>query len=269
MNEVPTPPETPPEAVKPRFGRKLYLVIGLVAIAIIAAIVSTQFLLGARGEAITLRLNYNVGEKMTYNISITTEAMGTETSQEGTWKVEVLSFDGENYTISSAIMFGLLESSFTMKMNQMGQIIEYIGLSPEIEETFSSFFGVPGFRLYFPEEEVRVGESWKIPLDAEVEGIELEGKISYKLSEITSVTVPAGTYEALKITIKPSDLHATYSVEGMEFHLTMDINGYIFLENGTCRLIELRHDLSTTMTAMGQTVSTKMTMQMQLIGHFK
>ena len=270
LNEIPTPPEAPPEAVKPRFGRKLYLVIGLVAIAIIATasiIMFTQFLPSARGEAVTLGLNYSVGEKMTYeiNVTITMETMDTEVSQEATWEMEVQGFDGENYTIRQTMTFDQQEFSFTMKMNKTGYIVEYIGLPPEFEQTFSSFLGVPGFGSYLTEEEVRVGESWEIPFDMELPSIDFNGTISYELSEITSVTVPAGTYEALKINVEGSDLR----MEGMDFNVTYNINGYIYLEKATCRLIELRFDQSTTMTVMDQTQSMEMTIQMQLIEHLK
>jgi len=261
-NEAPTSPEAipeaipeaPPEAVKPRLGRKLYLVIGLVAIAIIAIasiVVFTQLLRGAKGEPVPLGLNYSEGEKMTYEMSMAIEAPGMEETMEGTWEMEVLSFDGENYTIQQ-----------TMTINRMGYVV---GLPPELEETFSSLLGVPGLGSYFTKEEVRVGESWEIPFDIEFSGIDLEGTISYKLSGITSVTVPAGTYEALKINIKSSGLSAT--IEEMDAQITMNINGYVYLENGTCRLIELRLDESATMTAAGQTASMEMTMQMQLIEH--
>jgi len=269
LNEIPTPSETLPEAVKPRFGRKLYLVIGLVAIAIVATasiIVFTQFLPSATGETVPLGLNYSVGEKMTYetNITITMEATGTEVSQEGTLEMEVQSFDGENYTIRQTMTTELLEFSVTVKMNKTGYIVEYID-PPEFEQTYSSFLGAPGFGSYFPEKEVKVGESWEIPFDMGLSGIDFNGTVSYELSEITSVTVPAGTYEALKINVEGSDLR----MEGMDFNVTYNINGYIYLEKATCRLIELRFDQSTTMTAMGQTQSMEMTMQMQLTEHLK
>ena len=274
LNEVPTPPEAmpeaPPEAVKPRFGRKLYLVIGLVAIVIIAAasiLVVTQFLPGARGEPVTLGLNYSEGEKMTYEISMTVEAPGMEETLGGTWEMEVLSFDGEIYTIRQTMTFDGQESSFTMKMNQTGHMI---GLPPEFGEEFSSMLGVPGLGSYFTKEEIRVGESWQIPFEIPFDiGVEIlfEGTMSYKLSKITSVTVPAGTYEALKINIKSSGLSLTYSMEGMDFSLTMNINGYVYLEKATCRLIELSLDQSATMRAAGQSASMETTMQMQLIEH--
>ena len=264
LNEVPSPPETAPEAVKPRFGRKL--VIGLVTIAIIATasiIMFTQFLPGARGEAVTLELNYSVGEKMTYEINMTMETMDTEVLQEATLEMEVQGFDGENYTIRQTMTVELQEFSFTVKMNKTGYIVEYIELP--LEQELYSFLPVPGFGSYFTKEEVRVGESWEIPFDMELPGIDFEGTISYELSEITSLTVPAGTYETLKINIEGSNLH----MEGKDFHVTWNINGNIYLEKATCRLVDLRFDQSMTTTAMDQTISMEMVMQMQLTEHLK
>jgi len=272
LNEIPTLPETLPEAVKPRFGRRLYLVIGLVAIAVVATasiIVFTQFLPSAKGKTVPLGLNYSVGEKMTYEYNMTIEMMDTEVSQGGTLEMEVQSFDGENYTIRQTMTFGLQETSLTVKIDKMGNLVDYIGLPPELQETLSSFLGVPGFGSYFPKEEARVGESWEIPMDMELMGMDLEGTISYKLSKITSVTVPAGTYEALYLEIKPSSLAATYSVEGMSFHMDLNLDGYMYLGNATCHLIEFRINESATIISGGQTRSMEMTIQMQLIEHLK
>ena len=272
MNEIPTPSETLPEAVKPRFGRKLYLVMGLVAIAIVATasiIVFTQFLPSATGETVPLGLNYSVGEKMTYEFSMTMEALGNEVSQEAILGMEVQSFDGENYTIRETMTFASQEYSFTVKIDKMGNVIDFIDLPPEFQETLSSFLGVPGFGSYFPKEEARVGESWKIPIDMELMGMDLEGTINYKLSKITSVTVPAGTYDVLHVEIKPSSFAATYSEGGMSFHMDLNMDGYIYLKNATCHPIEYRINESATITAQGQTQSMEMTIQMQLIEHLK
>lgn len=266
MNEVTTQPEIAPVAVKSKFRRNL--VIGLVALAIIvmaSVIMFTQFLPSARGEAVTLGLGYAVGEKMTYEITMTMEAMTVEFSQEATLEMEVLSFDGENYTIRQTLTAESEEVSFEMKMNKTGHIVGGSGLPSEFEETFSSLFGVPGFGSYFPEELVRVGESWEMPLDMEFPGIEFEGTISYELSEIDSVEVPAGTYKALQINIEGSDLR----MEGEDFQADWNMNGDIYLEKDTCRLLELKFDQSISTTAVGQTVSIEMTMQMQLTEHLK
>ena len=91
-------------------------------------------------------------------------------------------------------------------------------------------------------------------------GMDLDGTISYKISEISSVTVPAGTYEALNIEIKPSTVDATYSMGEVSFHMHLACMHH---------LIEFRIDQSAMITAEGQTQSMEMTIQMQLIEHLK
>ena len=61
----------------------------------------------------------------------------------------------------------LQDFSYTMKINQKGQLIELDGrpLPIDVDESFSSLFGVPGFGSYFISEEVKVGESWETPID--------------------------------------------------------------------------------------------------------
>ena len=56
---------------------------------------------------------------------------------------------------------------------------------------------------------------------------------------------------------------------GEDFQADWDINGDIYLEKDTCRLLDLRFDQSIKTTAMGQTVSMEITMQMQLTEHLK
>ena len=53
--------------------------------------------------------------------------------------------------------------------------------------------------MAFPKEEVKVGESWQIPMNAEVSGFVMEGTATYKVSEVKTLTVPAGTYNVFKI----------------------------------------------------------------------
>lgn len=279
LDETPTPPEAPPEAMKPRFGRKLYLVIGLAAIAIIATasvIVFTQFLPSARGENVSFEFDYSVGEKMTYEMNMTMEIMDTEVSMESTMEMEVISFDGENYTIRQTTTSELqVEYSYTVKMNKTGYIVEYIELPPELNETFTSFLeefsflGAPGFGSYFPKAEAKVGESWEIPFDMELESMNFNGRINFELSEITNVTVPAGTYEAVKIDIKPSVIQISYPIEGMGYQSTLNVDGYIYVRKDVCHLFKFRIHESVTMTVNDQTVSMEMTMQMQLIEHIE
>jgi hypothetical protein len=195
---------------------------------------------------------------MTYEIKTTVKMLNTPISSDYTLEMEVLSFDGENYTIRQTMTIEQQELSYTTKIDRMGQIIEYNEFAVEIDEAFSSLFGVSGYGAQFISDEVRVGESWEIPLDITEEGFNIEGTLSYMLSEITTVTVPAGTYEVLKIEAEISDMQTT-----------SNMNGYALLEKGSCLLIEFNMQQVTTMTAMGETTSMETNLQMQLVEHTK
>jgi len=283
MNEIPAPSETPsvppevpptPPPPKPKlFGKKLYLVIGLVAVVAVASAFTFIYLL-PRGEAaiIHLGLNYSVGEKMTYEVAITMSGMGQSISQTGTISMEVLSFDGVNYTIRQKLVFQSQEFSYTVKMNKTGHIIDYSEFPPEFQQTFSSFIGMPGYGSYFQKEVVKVGESWQIPLNIQTEGFSLEGMVNYRLSEVRNITVPAGTYNAFRMDITANNIQGTYfgaADSGGAVNLVLNVNGYGYLEIGTSCSVEFNIQESVTSPYMGQTVSMNITMRVLLTEHTK
>jgi hypothetical protein len=271
-NELSNLPEPEDETFKPKGRTKRYLLIGILLVAIIAvaSIISvTQFLPSVSGELVSVGMNYEIGEKMTYNIKTTVELMTMPISSEYTLQMEILNFDGENYTIKQTMTIEQQEFSYTMKINKMGQIVEYNESAVEMDEAFSSLFDMSGYGAQFTSDEVRVGESWEIPIDITEEGISLQGTLSYMLSEITTVTVPAGTYDVLKIEAEISDLQTTTSIEELNMQTTSNMDGYALLEKDSCMLIEFTLQQVTTVTAMGETSSIKTNMQMQLVEHTK
>jgi len=200
MSEVPTTSGIPPEVVPPSppkrlLGKKLFLAIGLIAVVVVASVFALMYLMPkGLGAPVALGMNYSAGEKMTYDIDITISAGWQTFSQSATIILEVLSFDGVNYTIRETVQFDSQQVSFTVKMNRTGHIIDFANLPSEVQQIFSSFVGTPGFGGYFPRTMARVGESWQIPLDLHVGQYSIEGTANYGISGITSITVPAGAY---------------------------------------------------------------------------
>ena len=272
FNEIPSSPETQEEAVKPKAGTRRYLLVGLLLVAIVATasiVTVNQFLPSVSGDLVSVGMNYEVGEKMTYEIKTTVEMLNMPISSEYTLQMEVLSFDGENYTIKQTMTIEQQEFSYTMKINRMGQMVEYNESAVEIDEAFSSLFGVSGYGAQFTSDEVRVGESWEIPINITEEAINIQGTLSYMLSEIATVTVPAGTYDVLKIEAEISDMQSSTSIGELDMQTVSNMNGYALLEKDSCMLIELNMDQVTTMLAMGETTSMATNLQMQLVEHTK
>jgi len=167
INETPPPSETPavpPEAPPPpqppqKISRKaLYSAIGLIAIIAVASVIALMYLMPT-GEAATIPLgmNYSEGESMTYNLTMTmtVSALGASYTQTATATIqmEVLSFDGTNYTIRYTMeMYSPTYShfSYTVTMNKTGHILNYTDLPSEFQETYSLLAGMPGYGTYFP-----------------------------------------------------------------------------------------------------------------------
>jgi len=124
----PVPPPPPPTSVEPtrKSRKKLYALLGIVLIAVlISVVVITFFVPRGLGETIPYGFNYAVGEKMVYDLSMSVNVGGQSMSETGTISMEVLSFDGDNYTINETASFAVQgmpqqEVSFTMRMNKFG-----------------------------------------------------------------------------------------------------------------------------------------------------
>jgi len=276
MSEIPTssgiPPEVPsaPPPQRKLFGKKLYLIIGLIAvITVVSALTIMYFLPRGLGAKISLGMNYSVGEKMTYDVTITISAMGQTITQQGTIKNEILSFDGVNYTIRQTVRVESQEFSYTFRMNKTGHILDFSSLPPELQQTYSSIMGIPGFGSYFPRNEARVGEGWQIPINIHEGQYSLNGTMYYGVSGVANITVPAGTYEVFKIDIVAANVIGTYQSSGTTVNMALSLSAYGYLENATCRPIEFNIQVAATASTTGQTVSMSIAIQIRLREHVR
>jgi hypothetical protein len=125
---------------------------------------------------------------------------------------------------------------------------------------------MPGYGSTFPKSEVKVGESWQIPMNSETSGVSLQGTANYKVSEVKTLTVPAGTYNVVKIDITTSNVHLSASSELTDVNLSVTLNGYVYLEKATGRTVQLQ--IEETVTGLGFagiSGDISVSMQMQLI----
>jgi hypothetical protein len=239
------------------------VIVALVAVASIYAL--SQFsILKVGAKTSELKLDYVVGEKMTYEMDVVMEMFSTPVSDTMILDMEVQDFDGENYTINYTILVGTEQHSFMLEMNKTGHLVGDIDLSEDLGASpFSLIPLVPGFGSYLTGEEVKVGDSWEIPFD--VPEVNLEGKISFVVTELGEVDVPAGTYDVLKISAETSGLN----METEDVQVSMEMNGVLALEKDTCRPIALDLTLSVETTLEGETRNMDMTLEIILIEHLK
>lgn len=270
------PPPPPPQKVS---KRKLYSVIGLIAIIAIASTLAVVFFMQT-GEAITIPLgmNYSVGEKMTYNltmsVSMSAPGMPSQTATATvTIQMEILSFDGTNYTINYTAEMHTptrLSFSYTVKMNKTGYILEFTGLPSDAQQIYQSMVGIPGYGSYFAKEEMKVGESYQIPLNVSISGVNILGTVNYRISEAANKTFPhVGLYNVFRMDVWASNVQATVTSGGITMNMVMNLNGYAYMEYGTCIPIEVSIQETITASYMGQTMNMNMNMQMQLTEHNK
>jgi hypothetical protein len=259
----PVSPTVAQPPIRPR-RRNFYFLVGLIAIVAVFSAFAFAYLM-PKGEAATVQLgiNYTVGEKMTYQYTLTISAMGQTVPQNGTMTLEVLDFDGENYTLRETMKVSLQQYSYTVKMNKTGYISDYEGLSPELQQTFGAMGGMSGFGMYFQKEEMEVGESFQIPFGVQTDSFSFAGLYIFRISEVKNVTVPAGTYNAFRMDSTGFVFGSFgFSSETMST-ISGSMNGYGYTEVGTGRQIEYHMDMQVSASAMSMSVS--MSMKISLI----
>jgi hypothetical protein len=258
--------------VESKFAVKPYLVIILILIAVVAStFVLNQSLVPDNNVPVPEGGIYVVGEKMIYKQTVTYEMNNGTNSFEYTLAVEVVGFDGENYTLEHkkwGALYPTLSSSCTTKTDLEGNTIQFKDFPVETDDPFY-LFPIYGIEVPFPNEDVDVGESWQISIVTEREGVKIDSTINYTLSEIVAVTVPAGTYEVLKIQAEVPDFTATGIVDGKQTYSESTFSSYILLEKDSHLLIEYNSvQLITETTAFSTRAGTTAT-QMQLTQHTK
>jgi len=154
---------------------------------------------------------------MTYNLTANLtktgeQAIGQNWGQTGTIRMDIVGFDGENYTINEATMtrssgLGVIftsnrTSSETFRMNETGYLTS-VNDSAAMQELFS-LLGI--YEQVFEKNETRAGETWQIPLGTLNENLSggnsnsvVSGNITETFSDIQNFTVPAGTFRVFRV----------------------------------------------------------------------
>jgi len=269
-------PSVPPASTEPlppspplvKSKRKFYAILGLTCIAILVfALVLIFFVPRGLGETIPYSFNYVVGEKMAYNMSVTVTGTGQSASETGTVEIDVLSFDGANYTLNettSLTTSGQTQRfSYLVMMNKSGQMVNISNLPSQMQQM--DMLGMrPGFGFPSNKTEARVGETWQLPLDLNNSEFNMSGTLNYRFGDIQNFTVPAGTYKAFMIEASTDNIYASAA----DISVSMNMDGQLHLEYGTCRLLDMNMHATETVTGT-QTITMSMNIQMQLTQHFK
>jgi hypothetical protein len=258
-----------------RFGKRVYVVLGIVAVVAVVLALVFVFLAPLNvGATIPLSYDYASGEEMTYNVTVTaTNATGQNTTETITIGMDVISFDGENYTVNETVALSFSGGSPTVlsvteKVNKTGYVT-YLNGTAGLEQAYFTFSNIWSFRQ---KTEARVGETWQIPFGFGVSNGTFNGILTYKFGDIQNITVPAGTYRVFKIDISGSNLTATTIAPppaNMSISQNITINGQMYLEYGTCRLIQADFQGNTSTRYGDQTIAGAFSEQIRLTKHIK
>ena len=233
------PPLSQPEmhsAGSKRFGKKLYAVATIIIIAVIAV----ALLIPQGAATIPLNIEYEIGEKMVYFITTATIFNTNPMTSNLTDIVEVIDFDGKTYTLNHTIPSDTdaqsIRVSFIEKVNKIG---------------YSAYFSTEGNVLPFDtpnsdiltglleRPEVKVGESWQIPLSSANPGINTTGTMTITFAGIQNITVPTGTYQVFRIDTLTSNVTTTFKHQSKTSFMNTitSTKGQTYIEYGTGRQI--------------------------------
>lgn len=252
------------------------------------AVIAVALLVPQGAATIPLGVEYTVGEKMIYNTieTITTQMANSslppeypgETNINSTEIVEVLDFDGEyyilNHTITATIGHMPVSTSFIEKVNKTGYT-GYFRLEGTEEVLTSNMSTDPFATVLLDKPEVKVGDSWQVPVNSGNSNISITGEMTITFGGIQNIMVPAGTYEVFKVdTVSNLTMSIKLPTSGNytspPFTVNMTISGRTYIEYGTCRRIESSMQIiQSPAQAAGTSATISISAKTTLVQHIK
>jgi hypothetical protein len=269
-----------------RFGKKLYAAVAIAA----AAVIVIALLIPQGAAIIPLSVEYTVGERMVYDVTETmamqmsNSTIGTSLGLGGlnnsvtmnsTTTVDVVGFDGEVYTLNHTLTMDMLDRpisiSYLEKVNKTGySTILFPGVTEALTANVSS--QDPVLTGILGKSEVKVGDTWEIPLNANNASIGLTGSLTLTFKGIQDITVPAGTYKVFRVDMTSNNIGTSTSAASpyggtSTVSTTMSINGEYYVEFETGRQIENNMQMTIQSQVMGVNTTTTMSASTTLVQH--
>jgi hypothetical protein len=273
--QAPSSTEQPPPPPPTKKSRKtLYVVIGTIAVvAVVLAAVFVFEIPQSQGATIPLTYNYTVGENMVYNITMviigsTVNSTGnpvpypvgtsTNMTEAETASMDIVSFDGENYTINytTVIVWNgitLGPDNGTEMINKTGYVTILSGPTTGYIYYVLGQFSIPTF---FQKNQAKVRETWQFPISQLGNASSgVTGNETFTFGDIQNVDVPAGTYKAFNMNFSSTDITVSPLAYGQLYTMHARLNGQAFLEYGTCHLIDFNYQGNVYYEVNGQNFS--------------
>ena len=285
---APTQPELPDKSGN-FFGKKLYAVIAIILIAVIAVA-----LLIPQGTAIIpLNVDYVVGEKMVYDATATVTFQNDgsaspsgligdspSATMNAQQSIEVIDFDGEYYTLNHTTTMMLNDKPFSYslieKMNKTGYSTYLINIGNTEQQLPSTSLASNSYLTQLlNKSEVKVGDTITIPFPNAASSMGVNGDLTMTFRGFEDLTVPAGTYRVFRIDITSNNINMNYipSTGSTGFTLVasmnLDLNCQIYMEYGTLRQIKSVMQESVSLQSSMMNYTMDLSMDMILTQHVK
>ncbi|MCW4045052.1 MAG: hypothetical protein NWE94_05990 [Candidatus Bathyarchaeota archaeon] len=265
-----------------RIAKPLYVAAAVIAVVAVAV----AFLVQQGAAIIPLSVEYTVGEKMIYHTTETIEYQPSNATTtdlppfapdlskinvSATTIVEVTDFDNETYTLNhtSNLDTGtqLITASFVEKLNKTGYSTRIAVQGPVLPSNTTSSTVITGL-LERPE--VKVGETWEIPLSSTSPNVTITGAMTLTFAGIENITVPAGTYQVYRIDAASSNVTITINPQpntNTTISTIISSKGQMYIEYGTGRRIATTTQSTVYNEAIG--LNYTLTANTTLIEHIK
>ncbi|MDR0470314.1 MAG: hypothetical protein LBH79_01140 [Nitrososphaerota archaeon] len=204
----------------PKKQRQIFYAI--ITVSVVLVVICATVLLIPQNESSPreLSLNYAVGERMTYeNTNILTSQIAeverslSDTAiyrhdQNSTLIIEVLSEDSESYTVRQTGTMtpdvGITISPLTRSIDKASYYINFV--EPQGQFIFHNIDSNPTFLAYLAQDKIAVGDVWTISANVGEANLGRTGEFILKFAGIQEITVPAGTFQTMRIEITSKDL---------------------------------------------------------------
>jgi hypothetical protein len=229
-----------------RFGKKLHVAVA--AIIIIAVVTASIFLVpSSEAETISLDAQYVPGEKLTYDITISSSSQNgnssTNFSTQSTLTVEVVSINEDtytlNYTTTSGTAGNSTATSYLMDVKET-DMINLFTLLPVAFQQYPDFAEyadshTPIDTAFFNQSEAKVGDTWRIPATCTVTATS-EAEMNVKFAAIQNLAVKAGNFKVFKIEFtRTSSQQSQSQPDNLEY---AGVSGESYLEFGSCKQVQ-------------------------------
>ena len=197
-------------------------------------------------------LNYSLGDHMVYATTSTATAQqsnlpdltGTPSTTNSTMSLDVKSYDGQNYGITQTITATIGDQTITPQLNlNVPKTDCYKNLFIGADILLNS--SKPAVLAFLDTSTGKVGEVLTIPVSTGNASYGLTGELTLTIRGVQEVTVPAGTFNCVRIDVSSNILNLYADPNYLNaIHIapfsksTVQMNGTTYLEQGTFRLIK-------------------------------